>query len=254
MFWGQIPCRVIVKNEISLTAPNLSLSDLIESGGCAEFLAVARQISLGRAPLPGSPRVLNGHDLRSQLNHVWSADPNRSSDSLLLNIPQRIIVRSAEGSASCSGIVAKVLEGSPQLASVRLAECGGTNRIPEDARLIVQNRIWNRPLQSWEFLTHCERPEDCVPFLVRVRSEGPAPDIRPVASSHNTQLVSDGSLLVAAGQKKRLVWVQKGIRAAVPAVCLDRGRAGDLVRVRLLSNGLLLTAIVTATGELEVRP
>ena len=58
--------------------------------------------------------------------------------------------------------------------------------------------------------------------------------------------------LVRPGEAVTLLWDQDGIRLVVPAICLDKGTAGDAVRARIVRGGRLVRAVVESAGRLRV--
>ena len=62
---------------------------------------------------------------------------------------------------------------------------------------------------------------------------------------------ADGNFLVRPGETVTLLWDQDGIRLLVPAVCLDRGEAGEPVRARIVRSGRMIRAIVESAGTLR---
>ena len=108
---------------------------------------------------------------------------------------------------------------------------------------------------SWLISARCIQPADCVPFLVRVPGPRSAENhALPSDSAQRPQRLSEAlsqKPLVHPGEPVTLLWDQDGIRLLVPAVCLDRGGAGDEVRARIEHGGRVVRAVVVGEGRLR---
>jgi hypothetical protein len=196
-------------------------------------------------------------------------------------VPERITVQRAGGRASCGTIGRQILEALPALEIPygQTLECGAAGRIPEHARMELTGAVWNSALHSWDVSARCANPTECVPFLVRISGNGPAaaraastvigqslpPNAAMIRSNPpvGTGLKRDftartspppsdsATLLVRPGETVTFSWEGAGIRLLGPVVCLDRGRLGDQVRVRMLHGGRVLPAIVAGAGQLR---
>jgi hypothetical protein len=92
-----------------------------------------------------------------------------------------------------------------------------------------------------------------VPQRIIVRRAGKAA-AEPVRASPSPreQKSTPGHFAVHPGDTVELVWDQGGIRSVLWATCLDRGAAGDRVRVRLEPSGRTMHAVVESPGILRV--
>jgi hypothetical protein len=132
-------------------------------------------------------------------------------------------------------------------------DCAGVpSRVPV-AHFQLKKVFYDRTLHSWEFLAHCVNGGDCTPFLIRWPRPGgePAPNKSvaevPVAFARASAspIFSPPPLahfLLRAGDTATLVWDQDGIRAVLPAVCLEKGNVGDAIRVRIKNGTRVLRA------------
>jgi len=93
----------VVLARVSIPDGNLSLADLLAPETCAQLRESASRVRLGVAPLPGSPRVLDGADVRPLLERL-AASVDR--DASPFPIPARIVIqRQAEpGQAEKVGV------------------------------------------------------------------------------------------------------------------------------------------------------
>jgi Chaperone for flagella basal body P-ring formation len=68
-----------------------SLADILAPDACAQLRQAASSIRLGLAPLPGSPRILTGENIRNLLEGVST----KIGGEKKFEIPERIVVESA---------------------------------------------------------------------------------------------------------------------------------------------------------------
>lgn len=154
------------------------------------------------------------------------------------------------------------------------ADCVGENQPLENAErplvvsvrngaaLAVARRRWDPALRNWMFLMHCVRPGDCIPFWMSAADLENYPQIR--RSIRNLDVieataVSDSvsekderrEVLVRRGEKAKLLWQVDGIRAELPAICLDDAQMGEAVRARIPATGVVLRAVVVGKGKLR---
>jgi hypothetical protein len=268
--WGQLPCHAVVLASVTVT-DHLSLADLLGPETCAELSRVAARVRLGAAPLWGSERVLDGGQVRSLVERIAKA--GNLGGSVMVHAPERIRIQRAGVRASCADIEAKIFSAPADqglssaatgAAALHQMDCGVSGQISRDTPLEVQSRVWDPGLHSWNVQVRCRRPGDCVPFLVRgkdlrLRMEA-APHREPIAAPASALVSPDigaapvrsgAKPLVRPGQAAILVWDQDGIRAVVPAICLDNGDEGDIVRARVTRGGIVMRAIVIGAGRLR---
>lgn len=250
---AKIPCPVIVRSSVQVQkSSELVLSDLLDPHSCADVLQKATQISIGKAPLVGSARVLDREQADALLHRLFAS--GSVSASVQASVPERIVIRSADKRSSCAAIASQILGKSPEQSF----ECGAEGRIPEGALVQVRAKFWDPALRSWEFVTRCQNPEDCVPFTVRSTRSG-AVVLASAAGASSVAGRGDGDvlrrkLLVRAGEKALLIWEADGIRSATRVLCLNAGGKGDRVRVRPLTGGGVLNATVEAEKTLQREP
>ena len=252
----QLPCEANFLNSVELRGQELTLADVLDPGTCPSLLRSAAQVSLGKAPLEGCDRVLEGREVRALVDRIaFSKGIGIKIDGFGGgNVPERIVVRRSGSHLSCSDIAAKIISHREQNVQNGGVNCGALRRIRKDVSLNTMRKSWDPALQSWEFTVRCARAMDCVPFLVRVAgSDSGNPDgmleTWGAARSRPESIVNP---LVHAGKKSTLLWDQDGIRVILPAICLDSGKQGDTVRVRLESGSRIMQATVTAEGTLVV--
>jgi len=241
------PCTVNVLSQVERRAGNSSLADLLSPGVCPTPLRAAKRIFIGRVPHTGT-RALEGADVRERLRVLLNAATHESADGRV-HVPERIQLSQAGSDVTCAAIASRLLPHlNPQ--STEKAECGLFHKLKPGTGIELVRAHWDPLLQSWDLTARCIRPEDCIPFLVRV--PGQLTDQASAPGVISTLKKSDAEVLVHAGQKSEVIWESAGLRFALPSIVLGPGKAGDTVRVRLQS-GRTMLAVVSAEGGLQVQ-
>jgi hypothetical protein len=252
---GLASCPVSFLARVELRGQEFSLADILDAGTCPRLLRAAGQISLGRAPREGSVRVLEKDQIRPLLGRAMQGAGIAIESLPSENIPERIVIRRGGIRSSCSDIAHQLNLAPHQSDGLDAEDCGVSRGIRKGVRFAVDRRIWDPALQRWTLIVRCTTPADCVPFLLRGPDSTSADDGSiPVASRSRTAYpASTGKTLLRAGQSTTLIWEQGGIRMVLPAVSLDAGSDGDIVRARVLSTRLLLRARITPQATLLSR-
>lgn len=272
-------CTVL--SEVEVVQAGLFLSDLLAPGVCPELANAASQQRLGAAPQAGSVRVLEGSEVRAQLERIRGTLPAAAID-----VPKRIRVRRSGRRLSCAEIEANLLPTSGVFGANAIRSdptIAGNAAEPEIAcgadmlsgtPIEISASRWDAGLGRWELRGRCRHREDCVPFLIQVRrQESPATMISgraldaPNASSGRAKGLHQkpaeprsgaawnhpgSTTLIRRGQSASLVWDQQGIRVIVLSVSLDAGNEGDTVRARIARSGRVVRATVAGPGWLRM--
>ncbi len=235
-----------LRSSFEASAGVMTLADLLESDACSKLRKLAEEVSLGKAPLPGSERVLERSQVRQLLARL---DYAPALDANVTRIPERIVIRRRGANKSCAD-VARVVRG----AMSQSLDCSSVRGIPQEASLELLKTDWNARLRRWEFALRCVKPQDCVPFLVwAVANPGVAAAgvsaglLRPEAPPAERNLED----LIKPGQSAILIWERESIRVAVTVTCLDAGRVGEVIRVRIQNASRILRAEVLADRTLR---
>jgi hypothetical protein len=151
-------------------------------------------------------------------------------------------------------------------------------------RLRVSSACWEEGSQRAQFRLQCGEPGQCLPFLVYVNNYLPsaltnsltnsAPGHNPpnrggraqscrLASKSNraagTRLVAGSAPsltpkpAVRTGEHASAVFISRGMRMTASVTCLERGREGEVVRVRGL-DGHIFRARISGPARLEALP
>ncbi len=242
-----------VQARVETANAELTLADLLPHNACVPLQQAAAQVRLGALPRSGRARVLDGREVRSQLESVTSNLGMKEIASL--KIPERIVVGRAGASRSCEGI-AQFLAGAAPAGSLSGAptsswdslNCAAARDLPQDTPLQLAKTSWNASLHRWEFTLRCVRPRECVPFLVWLPGENAFPK-RLVAAFRKYAVPVEH--VIKAGQTATLAWDEVGIRIVLPVTCLDAGGIGEFVRIRFKNSAAILRAEVLPDGTLR---
>jgi hypothetical protein len=261
---AQTACAgVSVRASVDAAREDLTLADFLSSETCPRTRQAAAQVSMGKAPRAGAVRAIEGQQMRALLAGLVSDNAGSTASMQIPDrIPDRIMVRRAGATKSCVEIadfLGTAVSQDDRLSS-RLwrnnLECGAIQGIAEDAELELIKSAWDAGLRRWEFLLHCVRPEECVPFMVSARDPGQGSSPYAASSAESSTRVQSAAgfaLLVRPGETAMLTWDQAGIRVTLPVTCLDAGGLGQYVRVRLKSTPQILRAEVVGNGTVQVK-
>jgi Chaperone for flagella basal body P-ring formation len=130
--------------------------------------------------------------------------------------------------------------------------------------LRVASVCWDERPQRTQFRLQCSEPGQCLPFLVYISKAslanaiGRAPSCRMAGRSRSGL----GSSLapevapkpaVRIGEEATAIFVSGGLRMTASVTCLERGRAGEVIRVRG-EDGHVFRARVSGPARLEALP
>jgi len=152
-------------------------------------------------------------------------------------------------------------------------------------KLRVSFACWDAVPKRWQFRLECLEPGQCLPFLAYLageNSEGTASDTasdtpsdktsdktsdprapvldsargyadsgscRPQSGSHRV-LAALTKPAVAVGDPATTVFLARGLRMTATVTCLERGREGEVIRVRS-TDGHVFRARISGPGRLE---
>lgn len=93
-------CKATVLASVKVPDSDLTLTDVLAPGTCAPLLQAASRVQLGKAPLPGSPRILDGAGVRRFLEPLAAAISGRKVE---FQIPERIVIERVNDSPARAG-------------------------------------------------------------------------------------------------------------------------------------------------------
>jgi len=143
-----------------------------------------------------------------------------------------------------------------------------------DRTLRVASTCWDAGPQRTQFRLECGAPGQCLPFFVYIhnsvphslvmRAEScrmsagprmvPGTSTKPVLRTNSQSASQPASLTtMRPGDPARAVFVANGFRMTASVTCLERGREGEIIRVRN-SDGRVFRARISGPSLLEVLP
>lgn len=137
--------------------------------------------------------------------------------------------------------------------------------LPVEAGLYVVSVRQQFAPDAWLLRLHCASAQYCLPFdavlhssaITAARLDGRPPSQAIVATLPPSPLqgkTSGAAPLNRSGEQVEMVEDLSGVRMRAKAVCLQSGALGDRIRVRNLSTGRVLLAIVAGQGLVRVEP
>lgn len=126
-------------------------------------------------------------------------------------------------------------------------------------RLRVTSACWDAIPRRTQFRLECDAPAQCLPFLVYVHDRssshaGAGAGSCRLAASHPPS--TKEALLnsaVRAGDRATAVFHADRLRMTASVTCLERGREGEIIRVRGL-DGRVFQARISGPDQLEALP
>ena len=250
-----------VRGAVTVNRGSISLADLLPSGVPDGVLSASRALSLGNAPLPGSPRIFEEGQLLARL--AGHSDLLRR-----LSFPERVIVQRASWPISRDAIqeaIAAFLHSdgaaAPQVvASSILGWPGTVNALTPNPVLAVTSSAWDPRQQTLAFRLHCVERQLCGDFLVETHPAQSKIPERPttawagrhaVAAPRRLASTQPIPPLVQSGDPAMLVLEEGGIRISLPVICLQRGGLGEQIRARSAVGHRVFRAEVVNRGELR---
>ncbi len=128
-------------------------------------------------------------------------------------------------------------------------------------KLRVASACWDDGADRTQFRLECAEPGQCLPFLayvhVRIEGEGARAgscrlksELRPVAKAPLKDLAKP---TVHPGDRATAVFLSARLRISASVTCLERGREGEIIRVRG-EDGQVFRARISGPALLEAVP
>jgi hypothetical protein len=149
-----------------------------------------------------------------------------------------------------------------QLPQIEDLELPGVLPALAGRSLRVASACWDEGPRRTQFRLECGEPAQCLPFLVYVHNhdhddqnsiarEG-AGSCRPLSHSHHA-LEPAPKPLVRAGDRATALFLSDRLRMTTRVTCLERGREGEVIRVRS-QDGRVFRARISGPARLEALP
>jgi hypothetical protein len=237
---------VLLRDSVEVSHEVIQLADLLPASVPADLWKACAIIELGRAPQPGSLRVLDRGEVAQRL----AAEP-----ALLrrLQLPPRITVLRS-GTLVRRKVIAQTIlsflrtrnwkeSDLPDVDALRWS--GGVTTREEDPTLEVTRAVWDDRRQALAVRLRCLDRSLCASFLVdapakRLDSDGEKSltsqasfTKRLRVATESRSHIAPGPSLTQAGRHVSLILEGEALRISLPVVCLERGALGQQIRVRV---------------------
>ncbi len=252
---------VALRECVDVNRENIVLSDLLPEQAEAALKNQGATIELGRAPQPGSLRVLDADEIARELAN-WPALLSR------LYIPRQIVIQHSGWPIEKEQVQSAIqsflrrkgssLGALPKSAILRFADIGARQPAPA---LQVAAVAWDDLDQAVEFRLHCLDRSLCGSFLVRAEMPPSAADdwrtkLRPEAAAAQRRKMSaadarTGAALVERGKPATLILEGANLRISLLVTCLERGALSQQIRVFDASNRRVYRAAVVGAALLR---
>jgi len=243
---------VRLQSEIEVRDEVMRLSDFLP-GAEAALRERSHRIELGKSPLPGSMRILQGAQIAARL-------AVESEILRQIEIPERLTVRRATFPIARERVrmaIEETLRAGGKEAKLQdqdLRWSGGVAS-EEDPALQVEEMRIDQARQILAVRLRCRQRELCGSFLaaVEVTAAPPAGGRGRVEPRAERETGAGGRPLTRAGQASMLILSGGGVRLTIAVTCLQAGFAGQQVRVMDTTHHRVLMAEVHADGSLVAR-
>lgn len=246
---------------VDVTTETVRLSDFLPRSASVDLRRLALEIDLGRAPKVGSMRAFQG----AWLSDILAQHPDVSKR---IRVPDQVVVRRAGfliSRATIQNVIIRYLQekGMAVPLDSMLQWSGNSSTTTAHPVLEVRAVTWDAPTRQLQFRLHCVPDETCRDFLVSLQNPperlaqgieklSVSPTATKIADASKT--ATDGPVLIERGRKVRLLMQGGGIEITTSVICLERGRAGQKIRVRAADGNHVFQAEVVNRDLLWSRP
>lgn len=252
----------VLLTSVDVTTETVRLSDLLPRGASVDLRRLAQEIDLGHAPKLGSMRAFEG----LWISEILAQHPDVSKR---ITVPDQVVVRRAGfpiSRATIHDVVIRYLreKGLAVPPDSALRWSGDSSTTTVHPVLEVRAVTWDAPMRQLQFRLHCVPNETCRDFLAYLQdpSESLAQEMAKLGGSNNagtktidaSKKVTADPVLIERGRKVRLVMQGDGIEISTSVICLERGRAGQKIRVRAADGNHIFRAEVVNRDVLWSRP
>ena len=153
-------------------------------------------------------------------------------------------------------------EGMAEQRLPRIEDLDQPGALPALAgrRLRVSSACWDEGPRRTQFRVECGEPRQCLPFLVylheHVRDDqnanARAGSCRAASQPRRAAEPSPKPVL-RAGERATAVFLSNRLRMTASVICLERGREGEVIRVRS-QDGRVFRARISGPARLEALP
>lgn len=244
---GQLASPLVrLRESVEIKSDTIRLSDLLPSDAPPALKTACAAIELGRAPLPGSPRVLTESQLREKLA---GQQPLLAQLALAASMTVRRtgwpISRAAIAAAVGDFLQQQGWRESDLPHPATLAWTGAAG-LTENSELEVTAAQWDSRQRRLRMELRCVERSACGSFVVtapgphsasedeRRIAEKPSPSASTQSRSPSAQATptATGSVLTQPGDSATLILESNSIRISLAVICLQRGYLNQEIRAR----------------------
>jgi hypothetical protein len=240
------------------TSPTVQLADFLPRDASAALRRQAQSISLGRAPLAGSLRVLSG----AQVERSLQEHPLLMEQVI---IPERIVVLRRAFPISAQDVLKAVdsyfrSRNAPGVPDPLWLDWSGAESTAEHPPLEILSGNWNHLSERLELQMRCSDRKACGSFLVALKSTRPIwPTWETIWRSNapepyqgTTQMRARREpALAQVGRQAKLILEAPAMQLSLPVICLESGRVGEVIRAREVGGTRIFRAVVESNGRLR---
>ena len=208
--------------EVVVQKESIQLSDLLPHDVSPAMLKAAQEVRLGRAPEPGSIRVLTLEELRSQIQ-----------PQIRVTIPEQIVVRRAGYAVSRERVrgAVQALLGTKQPPEIGISTAPELVTSRPDPELRATGTIPGQNTRTLMVRLQCRERRDCAPFWAEVSFSQPSAIHLAIRGSAGKANNSSKLSLVRPGHPAILVCDQGGLRISMRVLPLKRAGMGESIKV-----------------------
>lgn len=250
--------RIALLAITEVQSDTILLAHLLPATASRSVRDAAERVALGTAPQNGASRQFT----RESLNVAIAASGLSPAD---FAIPAIVTVRRGSRLISLEEIYAAIQSAlarnpMPGLSSLQLQDLAldADVRVPPgDAGLVVTQATLDQFIGRARFRLVPRTAPSVHPFFVTAKLEASIPDplnrrlVTVAAHSGAAAIDTSGLILVAADRPARLHLHSENMDMLVQVRPLQKGRLGEVIRVRLVGTGRTMQARVTADGLLD---
>jgi Chaperone for flagella basal body P-ring formation len=259
--------RVMLRESAEVRGAIIHLSDLLPADAPAALRTRAAAVALGRAPQPGSLRVLRAPQLARRL-----AEKTNLLDRL--SLPAQITVRRTGWPIQRQNVRNAVehflqdkgWDRDGHLDMTELEWAGDFAALKPNPALEVAGAAWDSLRPVLQLRLRCAEPALCSSFLVqlpvpqsqealwrrRLEEHSAFAENRGAPQTPKAKAIA-GPPLTQPGDAATLILQSGAISISLPVVCLQRGALRQEIRARDASSRRIFQAQVIGTDLLEVK-
>jgi Chaperone for flagella basal body P-ring formation len=251
------PLRISLLASTEVQSDTILLANLLPSNASRAVRDAAQKVALGAAPQNGASRQFS----RESLTAAIASSGLSPAD---FAIPSAVTVRRDSRLISLDEIYAAIQSAlaknpMPGLSNLQIHDIALETEVrvpPGDAGLIVTQALFDQSIGRARFRLWPRSVPGVLPFFVTAKLTATSPDspghqVVTVASHSASLIDTSGPVLVSADRFAQLHLHSSNMDILLQVQPLQKGRLGDVIRVRLPGTGRTVQARVAGEGYLD---